>query len=421
MVQPVHLKDVTDVEILQEIQDSFSKATGLAAVTVDYKGRPITKYSNFTKFCKKIRQNGKCLEACHRSDAYGGLEAARRERPYIYRCHTGLVDFAIPIIINGLYMGSIMAGQVKIEDSELDRLDLIIKEIPEWREREDLMEAYEEVPVISFDKLHGAAQMMFLVTNSIVEKDMTRRIQEELNLNQKKLMEEVKARAELERVLKDTEIRALQSQINPHFLFNVLNTIGRLALIENAPETQEIVYSLAEILRYVLKSINKMVTIEEEMAHIQRYFKIQSARFGERMCYEMDIQDEIKKFEIPAMSIHALAENAINHGLEPKGTPGHIKISAYAADEHIIIDIVDDGVGMPPETLASLMDLEGSDQENVAGIGINSVNKRLNYHYGPECKLEIQSAVDEGTKVRVKIPIKTNMRRAEHAKGAISG
>ncbi|SCX75196.1 sensor histidine kinase [Alkaliphilus peptidifermentans] len=415
-MRKMHLRDITDIEILQEIQDGFARSTGLAAVTVDYKGRPVTEYSNFSRFCKLIREEGKCREACHRSDAYGGLEAARKEKPYIYRCHTGLVDFAIPIIINGQYMGSIMAGQVKIEEGELSRLDHIINETNHWKDNEEIMEAYNEIPLISYDKISGAAQMMFLVSNYMVEKDVMRLMQEELNVQNLKLMEEVKVRAELEKALKDTEIKALQSQVNPHFLFNVLNTVGRLALIEKAPKTQEIVHSLAEILRYVLKSINKLVELKDEIDHIERYLKIQSVRFGERIQYKIDIPNSLHKILIPSMILQSLVENSINHGLEPKEEYGNIKITGYAYEDEVIIEISDDGIGIPKDRLKMILD-EDKDIEGMTtsiGIGINNVNKRLTHHYGPEYKIEIKSKLEVGTTVKVRIPKKINSRRALH-------
>jgi sensor histidine kinase YesM len=332
-----------------------------------------------------------------------------------------LVDFAIPITVNGQYMGSIMAGQAKIEESELDKLDQLVKEVPGWKDKEEIMAAYNEIPVISYDKIVGAARMMFLVSNYMVERDMMHLMQEELNAKNLKLMEQVKARAELERALKDTEIKALQSQINPHFLFNVLNTVGRLALIEKAPKTQEIVYALAELLRYILKNIDQMVKLEDEIAHIERYLKIQSVRFGDRIQYVIDIPESIRNITVPAMILQTLVENAINHGLEPKEEPGTIKIIGYELEEDAVIEVVDDGVGMSKERLHMVQD-EHMDMgvfSESTGIGINNVNKRLIYYYGSEYKLKMKSKPNGGTKVKVRIPMKISNRRVSHVQSAV--
>ncbi|HYE82421.1 MAG TPA: PocR ligand-binding domain-containing protein [Clostridia bacterium] len=412
----MNLRDLIDVEILQDIQDRFAEATGLAAVTVDFRGKPVTRYSKFTKFCMLCRRDSRCLEACYRSDAHGGLEAARRGRPYIYKCHTGLVDFAIPIIVKDQYLGSIMSGQVRVEENEMNRLDHIVKEVPGWRDREEVMEAFEEILVTSYDMVKAAAELMFLVSNYIVEKDMMQLMQEELNQKNLKLMEEIRVRAELERTLKDTEIKALQSQVNPHFLFNVLNTLSRLALIEKAPKTQEMAYALAETLRYILKNINQMVSLEEELAHIERYLKIQSVRFGDRLQFRLDVQEDIKKVKVPSMILQTFVENAINHGLEPKAEPGSVKITGYSIEEDAVIEIADDGVGIPENKLQMLFedDSDVGAMSQSTGIGINNANKRLVYYFGPEYKLKIRSTPNEGTTVIIRIPKKMKSRRVSH-------
>lgn len=407
-----HLRDVIDVEILQEIQDEFAEATGLAAVTVDYKGKPITRYSNFSKFCKLIRQDPRCLEACHQSDAHGGLEAARKGKPYIYKCHTGLIDFAVPIIVEGQYLGSIMAGQAKIEDNQLISLDNIVKEVPGWKEKKEIIEAYNEIVPTSYNKLVAAAQMMFLVSNHIVEKGMVNLIQKELNNKNMKLIREMEARIKLEKALKDAELKVLQSQINPHFLFNVLNIIGRLSLIEKAYRTQEIVCLLSEMLRYTLKNINQIVSLEDEVLYIKRYLKIQSIRFGDRIRYQIDIPEDMKKVKVPFMILQPFIENAIKHGLEPKEEGGTVKIIGYSLEDDIVIKISDDGVGIPQDKLDVILDGEQSDNaiNNSIGIGISNVNKRLIHYFGPEYKVKIKSELNVGTIVKILIPKRMNLR-----------
>ena len=102
------------MNILQKIQDAFAESTGFAAITVDFRGKPITEYSNFSPFCKLVRNHPQFVEICYKCDAFGGLEAARKGTSHIYRCHAGLVDFAVPIMVKGQYLGSMMVGQVKV-------------------------------------------------------------------------------------------------------------------------------------------------------------------------------------------------------------------------------------------------------------------------------------------------------------------
>lgn len=401
-----HLRDVIDVEILQEIQDKFAEATGFAAVTVDYQGKPVTNYSNFSRFCKLIRLNNRCREVCEQSDAHGGLEAARTGKTYIYRCHTGLVDFAAPIIVQGQFLGSIMAGQVLVEESKLLTLDNIVKKVAGWDQNQEILDAYNEIAVIPFDKIVAAAEMMFLVSNYIVEKGIINIVQQELHNKNIKLMEEMKARIELEKALKDSELKTLQSQINPHFLFNALNTIGRLALIEKADRTQETVFLLAEMLRYTLKKANQIVTLEDEVLHIERYLKIQSIRFGSRIKFHIHIPDALKDIKIPFMTLQPIIENAINHGLESKESGGTIKVEGLFSGKDVIIHICDDGIGIPPSKLSLILKENNKNilGKSTTGIGISNVHQRLVHYYGPEYGVYIESQPSEGTKVQLRIP-----------------
>ncbi|WP_432407653.1 sensor histidine kinase [Wukongibacter sp. M2B1] len=409
------LSDFIDIDILQEILDKFGEATGLAAVAVDYRGNPITKYSNFSRFCKLIRQEAKCNETCHQSDARGGLEAARTGRPYIYKCHTGLVDFAVPIIVKGHYMGAVMAGQAKLEDEKKIFLENIVRNVPGWREKEEVMKAYEEINPIPYEKIVAAAHMLFVISNYIVEKGLITIIQDELSKKNYKLMEEMKTRIELEKALRDSELKALQSQINPHFLFNVLNTIGRLALIEGADRTQEIVFSFAEMLRYTLKkNMNQMVSLWEEVQHIERYLKIQSMRLGDRLTYEIIVADEIKKIRIPFMTLQPFIENSINHGLDPKESGGKIRVNGYSIEDKVIVKISDDGVGISRDKLDIILNSEdkGNLDSLSTGIGINNVRKRLVHRFGPMYDIQISSKSEIGTTVKISFPKRLDLKRA---------
>ncbi|QZY54147.1 sensor histidine kinase [Crassaminicella profunda] len=403
------INECIDVDVLQEIQDKFSEATGFAAVTVDYMGRPITKYSNFSRFCTLFRKNSGCNEACLRSDAHGGIEAARSGKPYIYKCHAGLIDFAIPIIIKGQYLGAILAGQVKVEDDEEVHLNhLTAQNTLSWKEDEELLKHHEAIKPIPYNKLVAAADMMFVISNYFVEKGLVNLIQEELNKKNVALMKEMKIRSELESSLKVSEIKSLQSQMNPHFLFNVLNTIARLALLENAFSTQEIVFSFAELLRYTLKkNSTHLVCLQDEIQYIQNYLKIQSMRLGDRLKYKIEVEDEIKNARIPFMLLQPIVENAINHGIEKKKEGGMIELSLYKINNAVVIKIKDDGVGMSKEKLNNLFHENKQDDKNIlsTGIGIKNLKKRLAYYFEGNAVFDIYSDFQKGTTVKMQIPI----------------
>ena len=160
------LTDVMDVEVLQKFQDSFAKGMGLASVTVDTEGNPITKPSCYTKFCMDYTHSTECGDKrCAESHRKGGEEAARLGKPVVYECHAGLIDFAAPIIIEGHLMGTILGGQILSDPPQEDRYHKIAKEI--GVDASGYVEAVKEVNILEKERIEEAANVLFIVTNTM--------------------------------------------------------------------------------------------------------------------------------------------------------------------------------------------------------------------------------------------------------------
>ncbi len=404
------ITDIIDVEILQKIQDSFSAATGLAAVTVDYKGNPITEYSNFSDFCKYIRKDTCNREYCYQSDAHGGIESARSGKPSIYVCHGGLIDLAVPIMVKGNYLGAILAGQVRIDEAEMKNLPLgTSQDLTDFSYDPEIQKLYGQTVKTSLDQVKGSANLLYTIANYLVEKQMIHIIQEELHNKNLELMEEVKLRSEVEASLKEADLKALQAQINPHFLFNVLNTIGRLALLEGADKTQDMIYAFSDMMRYTLKKDkNNMVTLKEEMGHVQNYLSIQKMRMGKRLEYLIDIDEAVEEVFCPFMTVQPFVENAIIHAIEPTAKGGEIKITAEKSKDIVILKIIDNGIGISDKKIKKVLDgtYESGENAKNTGIGINNASKRLKYYYGDDYGVDISAVLGEGTEITLKIPRK---------------
>ncbi|HBJ2622518.1 PocR ligand-binding domain-containing protein [Clostridium botulinum] len=409
MKKILHLKDAIDINAFQKIQDDISNVTEMSIITVDYMGKCATKHSRCSDFCKLMRANETYYQLCERCDSRGGLEAARLEKPYIYKCHKGLIDFATPIIVDGQYLGSVMAGQVLVEDDSNVDLENIVNtennfDSLEKEEKEKLLEAYNKLPVVSFKRVQEVAQMMFHISNYIVEEAVSKMLQRELDEKKVKFAESEKMQAELEKEYKASQLKALQSQINPHFLFNVLNSISSLSIVEKAPKTQEVIYNLSNMLRYTLKKANKIVSLEEEFDYINSYLNLQKVRFSDRLNYEVNIDKQFSNIRLPFMVIQTFVENSVVHGLETKEEGGYIKIFVEDADEYVMIHIEDNGTGIPREQLKLMQEeLQIRDDNNLDKIGMNNANKRMAYYYGDEYKIEITSKIRIGTSVKITI------------------
>lgn len=164
------LSDFIDLDLLQNIQDNCSKAMGLAFITVDYKGIPITKYSGFTSHCMLGRQAKGFAEMCEQCDAHGGLHAAITGQPYIYRCHADLVDFAVPLIVNGSYMGAVLGGQVRLQEESERELEHILPQRPNWKRDKEWEEAYQKLEVVTYEKVEASVKLLRDIIVTFVER-----------------------------------------------------------------------------------------------------------------------------------------------------------------------------------------------------------------------------------------------------------
>lgn len=387
--------------------EKFSEATRIAVVAVDFKGEPITGYFGFTDYCLELRKNKACLNTCFRSDAHGGVESARSGKPSIYTCYSGLVDFAVPIIFDGQFLGSILAGQVKMEKKVYPvAMETKDPEVLQVLNCPKLREMYEKVPTVNSKELEAAADLLQLIATYIVTQGFNKRVQDELNEKNTKLISEMEVRVALEKNLRESELKLLQSQVNPHFLFNVLNTINSLAMIENAPKTSEMVYSLSDMLRYTIKNkMHNLVSLEQELDYTQKYLNIQQTRLNDRIKFEIDVPEKYSSVKIPFMIIQPTVSNAINHGLFNKSDNAVLKICAREDKNNVYLDVEDNGIGMKAETIRKIKEgaYEGNGQGST-GIGLMNADKRLVHRFGNQYRLGIESTIGKGTKITIKLP-----------------
>lgn len=170
------LSTLLDVPLWETVQDQIAQLTGTAIITIDFKGNPITKHSCRTEFCSFIRENPVFRKRCYRCDALAGLEAVRLERPYIYLCHCGIVDVAVPVMVGDRYLGAVMFGQVRIANGDTDaKVERLVNEISSFHcESESgckkLLEMYEKLPEMEYSRIQQVAELINSVVNYIVDR-----------------------------------------------------------------------------------------------------------------------------------------------------------------------------------------------------------------------------------------------------------
>lgn len=216
----------------------------------------------------------------------------------------------------------------------------------------------------------------------------------------------LETRVEDEKKKRELEYQMLQSQINPHFLYNTLNSIKMMASIQGATGIAEMTTALASLLRNISKGESLIIPISEELSLIRDYFTIQNYRYGGMINFDIKIDDpDIVNNSIIKFTLQPLVENSIFHGLEPKGGIGNITIHLSYIGSDISIEVIDDGVGIPQDKLGSILIGSSSGKnEFFREIGIGNVNKRLQYEYGAQYGINATSTEGEGTTMQVLIP-----------------
>jgi two-component system, sensor histidine kinase YesM len=203
--------------------------------------------------------------------------------------------------------------------------------------------------------------------------------------------------------LKSAELKALQAQINPHFLYNTLDLINWMAIKNKVPEISYMIQVLAKFYKLSLSKGRDIVTIGDEILHVATYIQIQNKRFDEAINLEIDVNEELLEYKILKILLQPIVENSILHGILQKSSKsGTIKISGELEDDKITLIIKDDGVGMTVEQVNKIFSLENSDQLN--GYGIKNINERIKLYFGEQYGLVYKSELNIGTTVEIKIP-----------------
>ncbi len=264
-----------------------------------------------------------------------------------------------------------------------------------------------DVPLIE-DPGHKADEIGTLTSSFNVMSTSIRTLVEDLkqkSILEKKLHDEEMEKESTLRSLREAQLISLQTQIKPHFLFNIMNTIARQAQLEKADRTAELIQSMSNLLRYNLLSHQQSVSLDQELLIVHEYIELQRKRFGDRITFRMHCEIDATVLLVPPLIIQPFIENSVCHGIEPKIEGGRVHLDIKARGSRILIRIVDTGIGMDAPTKQALTEwtdrlMEGSTH----GIGIRNVIKRLNLYYSGEERITIYSKHGRGTFVRISLP-----------------
>jgi two-component system, sensor histidine kinase YesM len=231
---------------------------------------------------------------------------------------------------------------------------------------------------------------------------------------EKRLREDELKISEMNQSLKEAQFLSLQSQINPHFLFNTLNTISRTSMFEKAPETVKLIDSLSNIFRYTLNKQSHVVTLLEELDILKEYMHIQKVRYGARLNFQLDIDTNISKVKLPVFTLQPLVENSIKYAIEPREEGGTISLRITSDHDSVNIQIKDNGIGIPEKILSCIL----SEDDNISmgqstGIGITNVQRRLKIAFKGKAVFSIDSNFSYGTDINIILPGDSDVQTAD--------
>lgn len=389
------LTDIVSPKFLQEIQESLSYATGLGVVFVDRHGRHMGEGSNFCQLCQAINKHHHGFVACEESNFHAIEKAIETGESEIYLCHAGLASFAVPLMYRGQCLGAITAGQVFC--SESSAYPQYATAPVDWSQDPQLRQYYNEIQHMNPKQIHASVQAFQNISKYIMQTI-------EYNDTQQLLRKAEQEQLQLQHLLQAAELDALQKQVTPHFIFNVLSTISRLMDRKEYGVSQEMLQSFIQMLRYTLYNHRMTVTLGEELEYANNYLNIQKIRFGDRVRYRICCPEELKQREIPFFSLQPLVENALQHGLIPTQSGGEILVDCRQTQEHWLqIQIQDNGIGIQTAKQTEILKMLRPDNTTPPPehVGLYNCYRRFLIMYGDRFHFSIQSSPGNGTLVKI--------------------
>lgn len=392
-------------ERLEEIQETIANATGLAFVTVDYTGKPVTETTSFSCFCNRLRYGEGNCELCMKSDAFGALQAAISRKPYIYYCPYGLLEVAIPLEENGAFLGGFIGGQVRCDDAPADIVHL--SSLFKSKESEDYAIKYKEEKdenrKYSFSHFTDVVNLIHLILKQLNEQQ-SMGTSEASQLEIQQLQDEkieLKSRIdELER----KEAKFMLSQ-NQYLIGNMISSVAGMALIEGAEGTNELLLQMADYIRDSSKFMNDQWTLDEELSLVELYIKLACIKYGERFHYSMEVHKEIRTRRIPTFSILTYVEAAVYYGVALAKEEVELEIRITSDDEDCIVEIRENGPGYSEEELRELFKgLRHEHEGHYINKAVALYKKRMVKEYGEKYRPQITVENGKGRCFHLRIP-----------------
>ena len=383
----ISLPGIFGTQNLQNLIQQLSTATDFSFSVIDYRGKSVINETICNSYCEEHKDLRECSE-CQLTAAYAAAKAAIKCCPYMFECPHGFSSIAVPIIVNEQYLGAVVGGRVYcLHDSDGNSAagsDSII-----YSDDVDAKDSKlrDQVPVLPKSKIMAIGNLIFTVLKDMGEKENLRRSLTTMSESRTQVREYKTWIASLREELEKIEFRHLNNRIPPQFMLNMLTTIANYAVLEDASGTEELVINIAAIMRYYLDETSELVTIESELAQLERYLFVLRTRLDKRFDYHIKLSEDCKETKIPVLILFSLLGYVINYGIIP---------SSYRSV--LFLDVESDGdycgVTMQMENRNKTLQDQLPEPGRIMGdtqlrLQLEDIDKRLKYFYGDHYKLNL--------------------------------
>ncbi|HIT86591.1 MAG TPA: PocR ligand-binding domain-containing protein [Candidatus Coprocola pullicola] len=387
------LQKSLDTTLLQQIQDLLATATDLAYNIVDYKGCPINKFSNFSAFCTTIRSCKEGMEICSDINARSGFEAALRGKPFLFQCPGGLIDLAVPIIINGNFWGAVCFGQVRTDKKEIPLLKSDKNTEKVFEKFPILKTYYKQTQTIPYERLKAIGDLVFVLINQLIERFSLEVLEEKLSLQDILLRRQAEKIQYLEKEIEVAHIKEYQMQIDIVSVYHGFNLLSKLAFLEEAENTQEMTYILIEYYKKIAAR-KAITTIKEEIELLKDYQKIVQKRFGDRIKWKIEIDEMIEKIKFPANVVSLCVQYCVLYGLCPKAQGGTVTVKGESMVEKYHISFCHDGIALKQKTIFDIIKCEKESETLFDGFLYKAI-KIVKSVYQKNCNIKLESTEEK--------------------------
>ncbi|WP_028309676.1 histidine kinase [Desulfitibacter alkalitolerans] len=403
-IDGLELYDIDQLVNLNTIADKFAQSVKLAVTLVDSNGVFLAEPKSFPDFCSLCikQKTGNCVLCTEKGEKKG-------KELVVFKCKFKVYSIQSPIIINNRLLGYLGCGYGRVE-TPADADELLLKNSFSGRDYPLAHKAYVNLGIINRNHLKSVAETLSLVGASLVQMIIDSARSKQISAYKLSLVKEEQRKAELESSLNEARLKFLESQVNPHFLFNTLNTIAQTSFMEGAATASNLTYALSNLLRRSLGKTQSLISIEEEIEQINDYLLIQKTRFPRKFTVRMDIKEEVLSTKVPNMTLMVLVENAILHGFSNIRWHGMLEINGYMRNNRVVIDVIDNGAGVKDEVINEVRELTGNSFNPISpmkGIGLKNIYKRLEYYYGEKFSFCLERLNKGGTKATIELPAET--------------